>query len=88
MDLFEHHLITFYLLEIGLCQKLRSKFLSFFQLCSYYSKCIHHFLNCAAPLTTMRRKHLFGNVVHTQATKSAFETLKSRMIFAPILLNS
>ncbi len=34
----------------------------------------------------MCRKNLLGNVVHTEATKVTFETLKARMIFAPILL--
>jgi hypothetical protein len=34
----------------------------------------------------MRRKNLRGNVVHTELTKAAFDTLKSRMISAPILL--
>ena len=33
----------------------------------------------------MCRKNLPGNVVHTEATKVAFETLKARMIFAPLL---
>ena len=36
----------------------------------------------------MCRKNLPGNVVHTEATKAAFETLKSRMISAPVLLIS
>jgi len=36
----------------------------------------------------MCRKNLHGNVVHTKATKVAFETLKARMISAPILLIS
>jgi hypothetical protein len=34
----------------------------------------------------MCRKNLHGNVVHTDATKAAFETLKSRMTIAPISL--
>ncbi len=34
----------------------------------------------------MCRKNSLGNVVHTYATKAAFETLKSRMILAPFLL--
>ena len=34
----------------------------------------------------MYRKNLIGNIVHTEATKSAFETLKSRMISAQVLL--
>ena len=51
-----------------------------------YGKCIHHFSYCAAPLTYMCRKNLPVNVVHTDAIKAAFETLKSRMISAPVLL--
>jgi len=34
----------------------------------------------------MCRKNLPRNVVHTETTKVAFETLKSRMISAPVLL--
>ena len=59
---------------------------SFVQFCSYYGKFIHHSSDCAAPLTDMCRKNIPGNVVHTEATKSAFETLKARMISAPVLL--
>ena len=55
------------------------------QLFSYYGKFIHHFSYCAAPLINMFRKNLPDNVVHTEATKFAFDTLKSRMIFASIL---
>ena len=33
----------------------------------------------------MCRKNLPGNVVHTETTKAAFETLKSRMIYSPVL---
>ena len=58
----------------------------FVQFCSYYGKFIRHFLDCAAPLTDTSRKNLPDNVVHTEATKTAFETLKSRMISAPVLL--
>ena len=59
---------------------------SFVQLCSYYGKFIHLFSDCAAPLTDVCRKNLPGNVVHTESTKGAFETLKARMISAPVLL--
>jgi len=59
---------------------------SFVQFCSYYGKFIHHFSDCVAPLTNMCRKNLPGNVVHTEATKVAFETLKSRMISARVLI--
>ena len=34
----------------------------------------------------MCRKNLPGNAVHTEAIKAAFETLKARMISAPVLL--
>jgi hypothetical protein len=34
----------------------------------------------------MCRKRLPSNDVHSEATKAAFETLKARMIFAPVLL--
>jgi hypothetical protein len=59
---------------------------SFVQICSYYGGFIHHFSDCAASLTDMCSKNLPGNVVHTEATKAAFETLKARMIFALVLL--
>ncbi len=36
----------------------------------------------------MCRKNLLGKVVHTKATQTSFETLKSHMISAPILLIS
>ncbi len=81
MELYERHLIKAQLLEIG-----RKTDKVFVQFCSYYGKIIHHFSDCDAPLTYMCRKNLPSNVVHTEATKVAFETLKSRMIFAPILL--
>jgi hypothetical protein len=49
---------------------------AFVLLCSYYYKFLHHFSDCAAPLTDMCRN----------ATKVASENLKSRMISAPVLL--
>jgi len=58
----------------------------FVQFCSYYCKFLHHFSDCVAPLTNMCRNNLPGIVVHTEATKAAFETLKYRMISAPVLL--
>jgi hypothetical protein len=36
----------------------------------------------------MRRKNLPSNVGHIEATKAAFETLKSRMIFFTNLFDS
>ena len=33
-----------------------------------------------------RYKNLLGNVVHTEVSKAAFETLKIRMIYAPVFL--
>ena len=56
------------------------------QFYSYYGKFNHYFSDYAAPLTDMCRKHLPCNVVPTEATKVVFETLKARMIFAPVLL--
>jgi len=47
----------------------------------------YHFSDCNAPLTDMCRKNYPRNVVHTETTKVAFETLKSRMIFALVLLS-
>ena len=32
------------------------------------------------------RKKILGNVVHNEAAKATFETLNSRMNFAPVLL--
>jgi hypothetical protein len=54
--------------------------------CSFYRKFIHHFADCSAPLTDLCRKSLPGRVVHSDATKAAFETLKARMISAPVLM--
>ena len=66
--------------------KTQKKIKSFVQFCSYHGKIIHHFSDCAAPLTNMCRKNLQGNVVHTETTKAAFETLKFHMISVPVLL--
>ena len=52
----------------------------------FYRKFIHHFADCSAPLTDLCRKSLPGRVVNSDATRSAFETLKARMISAPLLL--
>ena len=54
--------------------------------CSFYRKFIHHFADCSAPLTDLCRKSLPGRVVHSDATRAAFETLKARMSYAPVLL--
>jgi hypothetical protein len=54
--------------------------------CSFYRKFIYHFADCSAPLTDLCRKSLPGLVVHSDATKVAFETLKARMISALVLL--
>ena len=65
----------------------QNKIKSFVQVYSYYGKFIHHFSDCASPLTNLwRNKNLPGNVVHTKTTKSAFETHKSFMIFALAVL--
>ena len=65
---------------------MNSKVVFFFQFGSYYGKFIRHFSDLAAPLTYMCRKNLHGNVVCTEATKVAFETLKFCMISAPTVL--
>ena len=66
--------------------KTKKHITSYVQLCSYYGKFIHHFSDYVAPPTNTCRKNLPNNVVHIKATKAAFETLKSRIICAPILL--
>jgi len=66
--------------------KTQNQIKSFVQFCSYYDEFVHHFSDCDAPLTDMRRKSLPGNVVHTEATKVALEMFKSRMTFALFLL--
>jgi hypothetical protein len=60
-------------------QETQKQFKSFVQFFSYFGKFIHHFSDYAAPLTNTCHKNLHGNVVHIEATKSAFETLKYRM---------
>jgi hypothetical protein len=59
---------------------------SFVAFGSFYRKFIHHFAECSAPLTDLCRKSLPGRVVHLDATRAHFETLKARMISAPVLL--
>ena len=59
---------------------------SFVQLCSYYGKLIHHFSDCVAPLTDTCRTFLPANAIHIEAAKVAFETLKSCMTSALVLL--
>ncbi len=56
--------------------------------CSFYRKFIHHFADYSAPLTDLCRKSLPGRVVHCDATWADFETLKARMISAPVLIIS
>jgi len=86
MELFEHHLIQFQLLEIGPYQKLKSKLnlLSGFVL-NMLSLFIISRIVLRHKLIHMCRKLFPGNVVHIEATKAAFETLKSCMIYAPVL---
>jgi hypothetical protein len=66
--------------------KTQKQIKSFVQFSSHYDKFIHHFSDCVAPLTNLCCKNLPGNVLHIETTKDAFETLKSRRIFAPVLL--
>ena len=58
----------------------------FVPFCSFYRKFIQHFVDCSAPLTDLCRKSFPGRVVHSDATRAAFETLKARMISASVLL--
>lgn len=58
---------------------------SFVAFCSFYRKFIHHFADCSAPMTDMTRKGKPGKVVWDSTARVAFETLKARMISAPVL---
>ena len=58
---------------------------SFVAFCSFYRKFVHHFADCSAALTDMTRKGKPGKVVWDTTTRAAFETLKARMISAPVL---
>jgi hypothetical protein len=49
---------------------------------------VHHFADCSAPLTDLCQKSLPGRVVHSYTTRVTFETLKARIISAPVLLIS
>ncbi len=64
-------------------QKQIKYFVVFFFL---YRKFIHNFADCSALLTDFCLKSLPGRVVHCDATRTAFEALKSRMISARALL--
>ncbi len=57
----------------------------FVTFCSFCRKFIHHFADCSAPLTDLCRKALPGRIVHSYATKVAFETLKARILSAHVL---
>jgi hypothetical protein len=72
--------------RIDLYRKHKKQVKSFFAFCSFYRKFIHHFADCSAPLTDLCRKLLPGRVVHSDATRAAFETLKARMISAHVLM--
>ncbi len=69
-----------------LLPETQKKIKSFVASCSFNRKFIHHFVDCSAPLTNLCRKSLPGRVVHFDSTRAAFETLKARMISAPVLL--
>ena len=58
---------------------------SFVAFCSFYRKFIHHFAYCSAPFTDLCRKSLPGRVVPSDTTRTAFETLRAKMISAPVL---
>jgi hypothetical protein len=59
---------------------------SFVAFCSFYRKFIHHIADFSAPLTDLCRKSLPGREVHCDTTRADFETIKARMISAPVLL--
>jgi len=59
---------------------------SFVSLCSFNRDFIQHFADCSAPLTILCRESLPERVVHSNTTRVAFDTLKTRMISAPVLL--
>jgi len=64
-------------------QKQVKSFADFF---SFYRKFTLYFANCSAPLSGLCRKFLPRKVASSVATRVAFETLKARMISAPVLL--
>ena len=84
--LFGHHPQKWQQYKIGLYRKHKKQVKSFVAFCSFYRKFIPHFTDCSVPLTDLCRKSLPGRVVHSDATKAAFETLKARIISAPVLL--
>jgi hypothetical protein len=59
--------------------------MSFAAFCYCCRKFIHRFADCLDPLTDFRQKSLPGKVAHV-FTRAAYETLKVRMIFAPVFL--
>jgi len=71
--------------RIGLYRKRKKQVKSFVAFCSFYRTCIHNFAYYSAPLTVLCGKSLPGRVVHSDTTRAAFEILKARMIFAPLL---
>ena len=66
--------------------EMQNQVMSFLPFGSFYRKFIHRFADCSAPLTDLCRKLLPGRVVHSDTIRAAFETLKARMISAPMLL--
>ena len=63
-------------------QKRVQSFVAFF---SFYRNLFHHFADCSVPLTDLCRKSLPGRVVHSDTSRADFETLKARIISAPVL---
>jgi hypothetical protein len=55
-------------------------------LASYYRRFIHHFADLAAPLHELLKKD--KDFKWTKECQKAFETLKTRLISAPILVRS
>jgi hypothetical protein len=63
-------------------QKQAKSFVAFVHfIANLFTAC---FANCSAPLTDLCRKSLPGKVANSVATRLAFETLKARMISAPV----
>jgi len=58
---------------------------SFVAFCSCDRKFIHHYAYFSAPFTDLCRISLPGRVVHSDTIRTAFETLKAKMISAHVL---
>ena len=63
----------------------KSKLKSFLGLTGYYSKFVPHYASITVPLTDMTRKRIANKLTWTANAKQAFETLKEKLVSAPIL---